>query len=281
MAGLTTVDRSSSVADVVAVLRRDGVVVVDRLVPADLIAQIRNELEPSLAAVRPGGGMWFGRQSKRISGVVALSPAFCSVITNETLVGVAAEVLKDNCANIQLQLSAALEVWPNGTLQPLHRDDGVYLPYLQLDGKQHLISFMLAGTDFTPANGSTRFVVGSHEWPVSREPRDEEAVQVEMVAGSVAIWLGSTAHGMSVNRTDEPRLGIVSGYSVGWLRQEENQYLTVPPDVAATLPDDVARILGYCAHTPILGWVGGRDGDLQTRPAKDDDQADYLAYVPT
>jgi ectoine hydroxylase-related dioxygenase (phytanoyl-CoA dioxygenase family) len=85
---------------------------------------------------------------------------------------------------------------------------------------------------------------------------------------------------MAVNRTDRPRAGIVTGYSVGWLRQEENQYLTVPPEIAAGLPEHLQRLIGYQAHSPILGWVGGRDERLLTRTSDEDAAAAHLGATP-
>jgi Phytanoyl-CoA dioxygenase (PhyH) len=276
-----TTGRNFEPTDTTQRLRTDGVVIIESLFERDLIDDIVSELEPHFAAQAPGGGSWFGRASKRISGVVAKSPSFQQMITHPTMLAMANEVLSSNCARFQLQLSAALEVWPNGTLQPLHRDDGTYAPYLvPKPGTELMLSFMVAATDFTAANGATRFVLGSHGGAIAADSTGEaETVQAEMSKGSVALWLGSTLHGMSINTTDIPRIGLVSGYSVGWLRQEENQYMTVPPDVAAGLPDDVAQLLGYAAHSPILGWVGERDSTLQTRASVRDDNATYLAQL--
>ncbi|RLE26660.1 MAG: phytanoyl-CoA dioxygenase family protein, partial [Actinobacteria bacterium] len=40
-----------------------------------------------------------------------------------------------------------------------------------------------------------------------------------------------------------------------WLRQEENQYLSVPQDVARDLPDDLLRLIGYRTGAYALGYV--------------------------
>ena len=45
-------------------------------------------------------------------------------------------------------------------------------------------------------------------------------------------YTGALYHGGGANRSDEVRYGLNITYAVGWLRQEENQYLSVPPDVA-------------------------------------------------
>ncbi len=39
------------------------------------------------------------------------------------------------------------------------------------------------------------------------------------------------------------------------MRQEENQYLTVPPEVARELSDDLLRLMGYARGAYTLGYV--------------------------
>jgi len=78
----------------------------------------------------------------------------------------------------------------------------------------------------------------------------------EMPAGSVLFWLGGTLHGAGANVSDESRDGIVPTYSAAWLRQEENQYLACPPEVARELPEDLARLAGYRRGAYALGYYG-------------------------
>ncbi len=80
-----------------------------------------------------------------------------------------------------------------------------------------------------------------------------------MRKGSVLIYFGSLLHAGGANRTDQPRTGIVISYCLGWLRQAENQYLAVPPDIARSLPEELQRLLGYFVHEPNLGCVEGQD----------------------
>jgi len=53
-----------------------------------------------------------------------------------------------------------------------------------------------------------------------------------MSAGSVLLYTGSILHGGGKNQSQEHRLGVLLHYAPSWLRQEENQYLSYPPDVA-------------------------------------------------
>jgi ectoine hydroxylase-related dioxygenase (phytanoyl-CoA dioxygenase family) len=125
---------------------------------------------------------------------------------------------------------------------------------------------MVALTDFCAENGATRVVPGSHRWPLDRSPEPDEIADAEMPTGSAVLYLGSTIHGGGANSTgDEWRLGLHVSFVLGWLRTEENNYLAVPPAVAATLPRAAQEVLGYAVHDAIesgggyLGMMGLRD----------------------
>lgn len=141
----------------------------------------------------------------------------------------------------------------------LHRDDELFRGFLPHDSRQVLTNMIWVLSDFTAENGATRIVPGSHTWNENAEPDEDQFVQAEMPRGSLALYLGTTFHGAGRNTTDEPRTGVLFGYSLGWLRQEENQYLAVPPEIASTLPQSLQELIGYAVHPPFLGWVDMKD----------------------
>jgi len=47
-----------------------------------------------------------------------------------------------------------------------------------------------------------------------------------------------------------------ASYCLGWLRTEENQYLSTPIDVVRSLPREAQVLLGYAAHD---GLAAGGD----------------------
>jgi ectoine hydroxylase-related dioxygenase (phytanoyl-CoA dioxygenase family) len=69
-------------------------------------------------------------------------------------------------------------------------------------------------------------------------------------------------HGAGANVSDEWRYGVILTYSAAWLRQEENQYLDVPPDVAERLSPDLQRMLGYKMN----GALGFHDPTVRGKP---------------
>jgi ectoine hydroxylase-related dioxygenase (phytanoyl-CoA dioxygenase family) len=73
-----------------------------------------------------------------------------------------------------------------------------------------------------------------------------------MKAGSALFYLGSALHGGGANQTiDERRRGMFLGYVLGWLRTEENTFLTVPIDKVRLMPVRIQELLGYKAHGSI------------------------------
>ena len=121
-----------------------------------------------------------------------------------------------------------------------------------------IVASMWAITDFRADNGGTLLVPGSHKWSGERQPTEGEVVAAEMPAGSVLYWLGGTFHGAGANTSQDWRYGIILTYSLGWLRQEENQYLDVPPEVARRLSPELRNIIGYKMHQA-LGFSINRD----------------------
>ena len=75
-----------------------------------------------------------------------------------------------------------------------------------------------------------------------------------MEAGSVLLYSGSVIHGGGENRSGDDRTGINITYCLAWLRTEENQFLSCPPDVAKNLEPGMQELLGYTMGNYALGY---------------------------
>ena len=169
-----------------AELRETGVIVIDRLIDAAVMDALMTELAPHLDDAPVGGGEFFGGAMKRVQEVAARAPSIATIIADPTLVALGDAVLLDNCESYRIQVLAILEIHKGGRNQPLHRDVRVYEPYIMREpgGKEMLLSWIVAGTDFTAANGATRVVPGSHTWPREWVANDDEWEIVDMSRGS-------------------------------------------------------------------------------------------------
>jgi len=245
---------TSTGADVAAVLARDGCAIVDRLVPAAVLDRARGELADHLAATPVGPDDFSGRRTRRTGGLIARS-ATCRDLVMHPVVRDAVAGILGHATSFQLHLTQVIAIGPGEPGQQIHRDQWAFDFFPFPSGYEVQCNIIWAMTDFTEANGATRVVPGSHRFEDRREIGHEETEPAEMPAGSVLFYTGSLYHGAGANQSDVTRYGVNVTYAVSWLRQEENQYLSCPPDVARELPDDLLRLMGYARGAYALGYV--------------------------
>lgn len=242
--------------EICAVLGRDGAVVIDRLVDPAVIDAVLDELRPHLDATPHGAEDFTGTTTRRTGALVARSQTCREEMVVHPTVLATTKQLLGHATNFQLHLTQVIAIGPGETPQPIHRDQWAFDFYPFEPGYEVQCNTLWAGTDFTEENGGTRVVVGSN----TAEDRQQFAIAdteaVEMEKGSCLLYTGSVYHGGGPNRSDAYRVGINITYNVAWLRQEENQYLAVPADLARTFDDDLCRLLGYAPGAYALGYVG-------------------------
>lgn len=259
MKQLTRLTASATVEDLLAVLDEDGAVIIENLAPAGVMDRIEAELDPHWVDIPRGNSEFIGFRTQRATRLIALSSGCRELAEHPLIMALMDRLLLPMCKRYRLHTTNGIRVAPGETRQMLHRDDELFRGYLPHDGRQVLTNMIWALSDFTAENGATRIVPGSHTWSEDTIPDEDAYVQAEMPRGSLALYLGSTFHGAGQNNTDSPRTGVLFGYSLGWLRQEENQYLSVPPEIARTLPISLQELIGYAVHPPFLGWVDMKD----------------------
>jgi len=240
-------------------LQRDGAVIVEHALSASQLAGLNADLDGVIGETAPGLRHaaddffieFYGSKTIRLDGLPAKSKTFVEMMEASWMLGAADELLLPNCQHYLLNTAQLIQIGPGETAQALHRDEDAW-GYFTESKPQLEVEAMFALTDFTLANGATQVVPGSHLWPADREPTPDEIIQAEMSAGSALCYLGSTLHGGGANTTAaESRRGMFFGLVIGWLRTEENMFLTVPIEAAKTMPRRVQELLGYESHHAI------------------------------
>ncbi len=254
---------SSLAADIAEALRSDGAAIVDRLVSDDLIDRVLAETEPFLAATATGNDGFSGRRTRRTGSLIARSSAARDLAAHPTVLGVCDEILGPNATSYQLNLTQIIDIGPGEPAQTLHRDHWAWDAFAFPAGFEVEISTIWAMQDFTDANGATRVIPGSHRWEDQRKPTHADTVPAEMARGSVLVYTGSVFHGGGANTTGRSRTAVNIDYCLGWLRQEENQYLSCPPKVARELPIELAKLFGYERAAFALGYSGDTQDPIE------------------
>jgi hypothetical protein len=245
---------TATAAEVAAALEADGACIVDDLVDPAVLDQIETELQPYLDATPLGPDDFSGRATRRTGALVARSPASRQLITHPLILGAAGAVLED-ATSYHLHLTQVIAIGPGQPAQPIHRDQWAFDFFPFPHGYDVQVNTIWAMTDFTEQNGATRVVPGSNRAEDKLRFELEDSEPAEMGKGSVLVYTGSVYHGGGANQSSAVRAGVNITYARSWLRQEENQYLSVPLEVAQTLDTDLLRLIGYARGAYALGYV--------------------------
>ena len=240
--------------ELLSLLDRDGGVIIEGILNNEDLDQVKSDLSPYLDASPTGENLFWGFQTKRIGALMARSPKCRELALHPLINSLCEKYLAPYSNGYQLHFTQAISIGPTEYPQILHRDRRVWAGYVNRSIETQF-STIWAISDFTEANGSTRIVPGSHKWDKDRQPNDDEIILATMPAGSIMIYNGSVIHGGGENTTDNHhRLAVLLHYTLTWLRQEENQYLSCPPEIAKELSPELRNLMGYTQGGPVLGY---------------------------
>ncbi|MBR7621443.1 phytanoyl-CoA dioxygenase family protein [Phenylobacterium sp. 20VBR1] len=233
-------------------VKRDGYTIVENAIPPDLIAALADtllRLERDLDA-KPAMNGFEGHKTVRIYNLLVHDPVFAQVPVHAAVLPIVEGVLDEGCLISSL---SSIAIDPGERAQPIHADDQV-IPL----AKPHaplVCNSMWALTDFTEANGATRLVPGSHRKPNPEYGGAYETIAAEMPKGSVLIWDGALWHGGGANQTDTRRTGIAMNYCAGFVRQQENQQLGIPPERVRGFEPRLQELVGYGVYRGLIGHI--------------------------
>lgn len=236
----------------IEVLKTDGAFILRDVLPSADVDALCAELRPYIDATPVGRDGFTGTRTTRTGALVARSPRTRALIQDSTILSLCDGFLKPHCERYQLHLGQVIRIMPGQGAQPLHRDRWAWGTYLK--GIEPQLNTIWALTDFRRENGATQVVPGSVDWPDTRQPTQDEITWAEMPRGSVIVYSGTVFHGGGANVSTEDRVGLNITYSLGWLRQEENQYLSCPPEIARTLSPELQALIGYAMGSYALGY---------------------------
>lgn len=240
----------------VAEIDQQGYTILPDVLEPDLVdelaeALLRLEQEHG---IEPAGNAFEGARTVRIYNLLALGEVFARVPVHPEVLPVVESVLDPGCLISSL---SSISIDPGERAQPVHADD--QLMPLAKPHAPTVCNSMWALTDFTEENGATRIVPGSHRLDHSPRPgRPYDTVPAEMGRGSVLVWHGSLWHGGGANRSGARRVGLAMNYCAGWVRQQENQQLGIPLEVARTFGPRLRELCGFGIYGGLIGHIDKR-----------------------
>lgn len=245
-------------------LLAEGYCIIPELIDPALLTALEADLAPTFEATPFCQGSFYGERTKRFGSLLRRSRYAAPLVQQPLVLEIVDHVLKDWCDCIQLNLTQAIEIHPGAPEQFPHRDQDMWQG--EKGRHEYLVNVIWPLTPFTKANGATIIYPRTHGRRALGADAADPAIVAECAPGSAILFLGSTLHGAGANRSQETRRAVITGYSLGWLKPYENQWLAYPPAVARTFSPALAALVGYRQHRPNLGNFEGQCPSILLRP---------------
>ena len=244
---------AATIAEHVKRVETDGYTIVENAIDLEFIDEIATDLarlERDLD-VKPAGNGFEGAATLRVYNLLKYGKVWEKIPVHPNVLPIIEGVLDNGCLVSSL---SSINILPGEIAQPIHADDQLIpIP------KPHpptVCNSMWAITDFTEENGATRIIPGTHLYDHSPNyGQAYDSIPAEMAKGSVLIWPGSLWHGGGANRSSANRIGIAMNYCAGYIRQQENQQLGLPPSLVKTFEPRLQQLVGYGIYTGLIGHI--------------------------
>src|SRR5262245_23323942 len=190
-------------------LRDVGFVVIPSPIAPDRLAHLAAAYEAAVASASPDD-VKVGSTSTRVRDFVNRGPEFDELYTHQPILEACRRIIG---RPFRLSTMHARTVRARSKAQTLHVD-------FERDREGWpMIGFIFMVDEFRRDNGATRFIPGSHHWPIvpdepERDQRWDNNNQIVAcgAAGSMIVFNGSVWHGHTANSSDEPRRSIQGAY---------------------------------------------------------------------
>ena len=242
-----TIDRYATQIDT------DGYAILERVIEPDFVDALVADLErlERELEIVPAKNRFEGTRTVRIYNLLVYGKLYERIPVHEHVLPVVERVLDPGCLVSSL---SSIAICGEEKPQPLHADDQLIplpRPHVPI-----VCNTMWALTDFTAENGATRIVPGTHRSPDLPDYFGQyDAKPAVMPKGSVMVYNGSMWHGGGANRTGARRIGVAMNYCAGYIRQQENQQLGIPREVAAQFSPRLQELVGYSLYNGLIGHI--------------------------
>ncbi len=231
-------------------LDEQGYVVLRTVLSPDQVEAFRQRQAEILSAEGETAGKEVHQEAgtDRLSDLINKDPLYHIVLTQPRVLAAVAHVLKGDLKLSSLNSRSAL---PGQGLQALHADWG----RLETPGEYQVCNSLWLLDDFTPDNGATRVVPGTHLGtalpgdemtdPSAAHPKE---IILQAHVGDVVVVNSHLWHGGTRNQTDKPRRVMHGYFSRRHQPQQLDQQKFLRPETYAQLTEPARTVLGV--HAP-------------------------------
>lgn len=227
-------------------LDRDGYLILSDLIPEPMLEALRERVEELFEAEGENAGAEFKKESgaRRLANCVDKGKVFEQAILIPEILAAKAHILGPAFKLSSLNVRSTNPM--SEADQPLHVDMNAIA-----DDRGYWVAntiFML--DDFTPENGATRVVPGSHKW--GQRPQEQmtdpfaahpQQILVTGKAGTIVICNAHTWHGGTANRTNRQRRAMHAFFCRADKPQQQYQKKLLRAETQAGLSAELRKLL--------------------------------------
>lgn len=126
-----------------------------------------------------------------------------------------------------------------------------------------MLNMLVMLDDFTPENGATLLLPGSHVHSAAPSPEEfaANAVQATGKAGDIIIWNSNLFHASGTNTTDKVRRALPITFSLPYYKQLLDYPRAIGYDRYEGFNESMRKLLGYDARVPesVSEWYSPAD----------------------
>ncbi len=129
----------------------------------------------------------------------------------------------------------------------IHRDVRTYIPDYNMR-----MNVLVMLDDFTPENGATHVLTGSHRQaePPAPEAFDRDFQRLTGPAGSVVLFNSYLWHRGGLNITDRARVALTLSYGPAYIKPQLDYARMLGEDYGEGLSKQTRQVLGYTSRVP-------------------------------
>lgn len=227
-------------------LDREGYLPLRGVLTSEQIDGLRNRQAQLLSEEGDKAGTEVHQEAgtDRLSDLINKDSRYHIVLTNPRILAGIAHVLEGDLQLSSLNSRSAL---PGKGLQGLHVDWG----RLETPGEYQVCNSIWLLDDFTPENGATRAVPGTHlgtdaPGDVLQDSTKAHPNELQILgnAGDVVIFNGHLWHGGTLNTTDKPRRALHGFFTRRSQPQQLDQKKYLRPETVLQLSEAAKVVLG-------------------------------------
>jgi len=241
----TLIETRALTADAARALDEEGFIVIEGPIAGATLPQLAAAYDASVANADPGDTS-NGRtgSTTRVHDFVNRDAVFDELYVYPPVLDACCRVIG---RPFKLSTMHARTLNPRSPAQGLHAD----FPRDDSDlaaTAWPMVGFIFMVDAFTPENGATLFVPGSHRWTSDVPANHPNQTPACGPTGSMIVFNGSAWHGHGANTTDMPRRSLQGAF----IRRDATAWLNLPSRMQ---PETLARISDLAKYLIALDLV--------------------------